>query len=292
MAKKADDIGPLVQPCAQFAPGPAMLETEKRLLSVQLIFFRTLLDKLRHRHFILRLPLAPEEMIPLDLLVPEWFIRLAPDLLPLGRRVMAEEVLVAQGFVLEKLRCKIVVISADDVVVARDEQFHRSAMLAEHLAPCIGMELNGCRHPPVRKVTAMDNGIDVCSLEIFKCRPEVFNRETPTRFLSAPVCSDMRIRDNAKNEIRPPGRLPSSGRGKSDSARQRRESQRRQSPFQKFASCHIGRIHFRPFTFTWCFHGLFLLFVIDDTVLIRLLLIPQKPCPKVGPTVVGPRNRL
>lgn len=203
--------------------GTRMRHQEKRLAAFVEAERRAELVDLPCRFHLVDAPLAPEEVISFDFLVPDVFVLLAPDAFPMFFDVGGENVPGAEirGGVdvadvgVHSLPLKV-------VVPGHRQQFDlvpvRRLALGEHPAPYFKVALDRLHLAVVRHVAAVQYHIDVGIAEIFEgasvegVRPRTRGRAARTRR------PEMRVAHKADYEIRAAAGLPAAWRGEETSA--------------------------------------------------------------------------
>ena len=189
--------------------------------------------QIRHR-LAIHAPLHAEEMESLDNLVPYWFVFLAPDAFPVSCHVGREDV--PHPFLRVRIeapdeRSLAAVGTTIQVVVARNEELRdlvssRCAVIGECLVPgiCVGLHLLDL--PEVRKVPAVHDRVHVRVPEMLQGLDEILARPFPVDPSARGHRPQVRIADDAHDQIRLFRRFPA-GRCSKKPPRAQRE---RRSP--------------------------------------------------------------
>ena len=186
-------------------------------------------------------PLPPEEMIPLDLLVPYRLVLFTPYALPVRRHIGCEDMLRPLDGIGISFCHEASIPRTLHIVIADNEKFHRFMPIVKNPMPDLGMELQLPRLPTVRHVTAMHNRIDIARLEILQGRDKV--PVSPARadsiaFVRRP---EMRVAHDAQDQIGLPAVLPAFRRGEEETARQSQEAHRRKGIPYEVTTSHCGQ---------------------------------------------------
>ena len=121
------------------------------------------------------------------------------------------------------------------VVVSGDEEFHGAAGRTEHPVPRICVKLHFLDLSAMRHVAAMKHGIDVLPAKMLQRGDNPFVRPVFRRILAVSRRPEMRVANDAKDEIRLSLRLPTDG-SREKTARQRKKSQRCQAVFYELSA--------------------------------------------------------
>ena len=115
-------------------------------------------------------PAEPEEVVALDLSVPDVFVRFAPDALHLRTEVVrAKAQFLVDGGIFRFRDALRPLVAAVDVVVSHHHHAHGTRPAAEHLVERLLVELHLAHHAAVGNVPQMQHGVRAVLLEILVC---------------------------------------------------------------------------------------------------------------------------
>ena len=195
VAEERNGVGIFPQCVAKAKVVSSVREDEERLLALELARLRVAQDEVGELYLV-NIPVATEKVIAIHFLVPHFLELDAPGTPPETREVAHK------GMILPVRPDFLVHVAAvEPFVVAGHKQLDRTSAFAEHLLEELTVEFELAVSGTMSGIAQMQKRVNVPFLEQLERIAHVVERHRPIQRLPIPFDHQMRIGENAEDEI-------------------------------------------------------------------------------------------